>query len=445
MKWLGCFICILVLIGIWEIAGAVERSDFQFKAPLTGSKKAGMPVRLALPLAVIAETARGLTDLRLFDDLGTEVPYCIYKQRRPEQSSAYFMWQILDYHPAGSAQTIIMERPKQGGTFNALTLNTTARDFHKDITAYKSDDRRSWKQIAQGMIFDFSSHINVRKTTLELPKVDARYLKVILDDRVRPMEQAEDIQLRYKDLEFTLSGLKTGEIKIDGFTSDLRPTNLEAPLFDYAIIPSPQTFFDKDKNTIVALGRVNLPIERASLKIKNTYYYRIIELWTSEKDEEKAYSRVAQDVVYHIPGVSDRKSPLAFNQPQQAYVRLKVINQDNPPLQIEEVTVEWVRLNLYFIPELGRLYTLYYGGKRIDVPHYELQKLVPNQYDQLMRYAEWTIGGFQKNEVYKPKADLRTKEKFEKYLFTVLVILLVCGLAFWAFRLMKKIPGSRSQ
>ena len=444
MKRLGCIACVLVLMSICGIASAVERAEFRLKAPLQGNENAGMPVRLALPRAVIAETARGFIDLRLFDDQGAEVPYCIYTQRRPERSFVNFTWQVLDYQPTDNTQTIILERPKQGGAFNALTLNTTARDYHKGITVSVSNDRRSWKQIATDTIFDFSSSINVRKTALELPETDARYLRVRLRDRSRPMKQGEDIRLRYKDLEFTLSGLKTGEIKIDGFTGNLCE-GPGSPLFDYAVFPNPQTFLDKDKNTIVALGRTNLPIDRTELRISNAYYYRTIELWAAETDEEKVYSRVTQDVVYRIPGVSERKSTLSFNQPRHAHVRLKVINQDNAPLQIEAVKIEWVRLNLYFIPESGRQYTLYYGGDDIQPPHYELQKLVPNQYDQLLRYAEWTVGALQKNEGYKPKADLRLKEKLEKYLFTVLVMVLVCGLAWWAFRLMKKISGSRNR
>lgn len=443
MKGLRYAICIFVLMGIGETALAAERSEFHLKAPITGTEESAVPVRLTLSREVLAETARGFTDMRLFDDLETEIPYVIYTQHRPKLPSAYFKWKVTDYQTADSTQTIIMERPKKGGAFNTVTLETTVRDFHKDIKIYISDDRRLWKPIATGTIFDFSSHINLRKTTLKLPVTDTRYLKVILNDKSKPMEQGENIRLRYKDLEFALSGLKIGEIKIDGFTSTRGRTRPESPLFDHAEFPTPQAFLDKGKNTIVALGRVNLPIERTSLKIGNTYYYRNIELWIAETDDEKSYHRVAQDIVYKIPGISETRNTLSFNQPQHAYVRLKVINHDNPPLQIEEVTIEWLRRNLYFIPEADRRYTLYCNGEEIPVPRYELQKLVPNRYDQLMGYAQWKIEALQENEAYTPRADLRSKAQFEKYLLTVLVIVLVCGLGMWAFRLMKKIPGSR--
>lgn len=445
MKRLIYVACILALVGTWSIAGAVERSDFRFKASLQADEKIGMPVRLALPRAVITETSRELSELRLFDDQETEIPYVMYAQRGSTRTTQSFTWKVIDYQNIDGTQTIFLESPAGDGIIYNLNLDTKARDFNKSCKVYASTDRTFWKLIANDSYFDFSSHIDLRKTTLKLPDTKARYLRVILKDNDKPIDQGEDIRLRYKDLEFTLSGLTTGEIKIDGFTSTLGRTKHDPPLFDHAVFHKPRTFLDNEKNTIVALGRVNLPIERVSLKIKNTYYYRSIELWVAETDDEQAYQRVAQDVVYKIPGINSEKNTIAYNQPQHAYVRLKVINHDNPQLQVEEVTIEWIRRNLYFIPEASRRYTLYCGGENIPTPRYELQKLVPDHYEQLMRYDEWKIGDLQKNEDYAPKPAVPSQKPFERYLLTVLVILLVCGLALWAFRLMKNIPDSKSK
>lgn len=445
MKRLIYIASVLALIMTWSIAGAVERSDFRLKAPLQADEKIGLPVRLALSRAVITETSRDFSDLRLFDNLGTEIPYVIYSQRGATQTTQSFTWKVIDYQNTDGTQTIFLERPAGNGIIHNLHLDTKARDFNKSCKIYASSDRTFWKLIAHDSYFDFSSQIDLNKTTLKLPDTKARYLRVILKDNDRPINLGDDIRFRYKDLEFTLNGLKTGEIKIDGFTSTIGRTKHDPPLFDHAVFSKPHTFLDNEKNTIVSLGRVNLPIEKASLKIKNTYYYRSIELWVAETDDEQSYHRVAQDVVYKIPGVSSEKNTITYNQPQHAYLRLKVINKDNPPLQFEEVTIRWIRRNLYFIPEAGHRYTLYCGGENIRAPRYELQKLVPNNYDQLMRYDEWAIGVLQNNEDYAPKPVAPSQKPFERYLLTVLVILLVCGLALWAFRLMKHIPGSKSK
>ena len=123
---------------------------------------------------------------------------------------------------------------------------------------------------------------------------------------------------------------------------------------------------------------------------------------------------------------------------------LKIINQDNPPLQVEEVKIQWIRRNLYFIPEEDRGYELYLGGRNIRTPQYDLQRLIPDKYDKLMTYAECKLGALKKNEAYSPRPDPQSQAGFKKYLFPGLVILLVCILGFWVFRLMIKIPGNRS-
>jgi hypothetical protein len=444
MKGLRYAISIVMFLGVGTITLAAERSEFRFKAPITANEESAVPVRLTLSREIIAETVRGFSNLRLFDNRGTEVPYCIYTQRQPAPAGKTIQWKVIDYYHKEGTQTIRLERRAGDGAAPDLTLRTKDRDFNKGAEIYASVDLRSWKLITTGSFFDFSSQIDLRNTTIKLPATNARYLKVILKDNVRVIDLGEDIRLRYKDLEFSLSGRMTGEIKIDAFTSNLGRSRSEPPVFDSTTFSNPKAFLDKNKNTVVSLGRVNLPIERASLKIRNSYYYRSIELWTAETDDEKSYHRVAKDVVYKIPGLTEAQNTLSFNQPQQFYVMLKVINHDNPPLQIEEVTIAWLRRNLYFVPEADRHYTLYCGGEDIQAPRYEVEKLVPNRYDQLMGYAEWKIEGLQKNEVYKPKANPRSIEKLEKFLLTLLIIMLVCGLAIWTFRLMKKIPDNKS-
>ncbi|MBN1255653.1 MAG: hypothetical protein JXA50_10305, partial [Deltaproteobacteria bacterium] len=234
MKGLRYTICGLMLleIGIGTPTIAAERSEFHFKAPITAVEESVVPVRLPLSREIIAETNRGFSDLRLFDDLGTEIPYCVYTQRQPKLTDKTIQWKVIDYHHTEGTQTIRLERQKGDGAIRDLILSTKDRDFNKSAEIYTSFSLQSWKLIATNSFFDFSSQINLRKTTIKLPATDARYLKVILKDNASPIHLGEDIRLRYKDLEFTLSGSMVGEIKIDGFTSNLVRSKPEHPVFD---------------------------------------------------------------------------------------------------------------------------------------------------------------------------------------------------------------------
>lgn len=437
MKRLVYLVLVLALAGLCSTAAAAERSDFRFTAPVESDERRREPIRLALSPEVIAKTSAKLEDLRIFDDSGKEIPYVVYRQERPGEWNPSFNWKIIGYETSEGAQIFQLERPEEGGAPKDLTLLTADRDFNKAVAVYSSRDCGSWQLIAEGRFFDFGSQVDLRQTTLELPEANARYLKIVLRSDGMPTD-GEDFHLRYKDLEFTRGGRKNGAIRVDGFTSSVS----EKSIWDCIAVSPVSTFLDRDGNTVLTLGRVNVPIERVGLKIKNKnkYFYRHVEFWTAESDDEKAYRRIGADVVYAIPGITQSENTLGFDQPRAPFVRLRIINHDNPPLEVEQVRIEWVRRNLYFIPEEGRRYALYCGGQNVETPQYEAEALVPNHYDELSRYAEWKLDSLRKNEAYAPRADQWSRTQLEKYLLMGIVILVMGGLSFWVFRLARKIP-----
>ncbi|MDY7035379.1 MAG: DUF3999 family protein [Thermodesulfobacteriota bacterium] len=446
MKSPKCIQLILIIfLGINGTTFAVDRSDFHLKAPIKGDMKPGTPIRLALSDKVIAETSKGFSDLRLFDDLGRETPYVIYLERRTKQTPRSFTWKVMNYNNNHHIQTIILERPGITDAALDVGLITTARDFNKAVEIHAGDDLASWKFIAAGVLFDFSSHIALRRTTLKIPETDARYLKVMLKDNMMTSQHEEKMSLRYKELEFSLSGQKTGEIKIDRFTSRISQKSPVKLRLDQVIISSPRTSIDREGNTIVALGYLNLPVERMLLRIKNRYYYRPVELWVGKTAEKKSFTLAANDTIYRIPDINEERNTLFFSMKSYGHMMLKIINHDNPPLQVEEVRIQWIRRNLYFIPEKDRGYELYLGGRNIRSPQYDLQRLIPDKYNKLMTYVECKLGALKKNDAYSPRPDPQSQAGIKKYLFPGLVILLACILGFWVFRLMVKIPANRSR
>ena len=429
-------------MGIRGITFGIDCSDFRLKAPVRGDMIPGVPLRLALLREVIAETSTGFADLRLFDNLGAEIPYVIYKQRRPKQKPRFFTWEVISYKDMDNAQAIILKRPEKTAAALDLRLVTTARDFNKNVEVNAGDDLSSWNLIATGALFDFSSHIDLRRTVLKLPETDTRYLQVTLKDKIKPILFGENMRLKYKDLEFSLDGQKCGEINIDRFMSRTSRKTPEKYHFDEVALSAFKTSIDKDGNTIIALGYLNLPVERVSLRVKNRYYYRAVELWVAGTGEDKSYRRIDRGTIYRIPDISEDKNTLSFDKGRCDHIRLKIINHDNPALEVEEIKIQWVRRNLYFIPEDDNSCAIYLSGKDIRPPQYELQRLIPEKYDGLMSYAECLAGPIQKNTGYSPSADLRLGAKIEKFLFYALVILLVCVLGFWIYRLARNIPGN---
>ncbi|MBD3307046.1 DUF3999 family protein, partial [candidate division KSB3 bacterium] len=352
-----------------------------------------------------------------------------------------FTWAIVGYDTENGRQTLLLERPEtiQSGAQD-VQISTPNRDFEKRIELYASVDRQDWKLIAEGTVFDFSSHIPLRRTTLELPEeTTAPYLKVVLEENRLPLEQGENLRFRYKDLEFALDEQQPGALQITDVRSRVVQGTAQDLRRDHVTISNPQVSSDGSA-TRIDLGRINLPLERVSLAIGKGFFSRLVELWVSETGEDETYRRVADDMIYRIPGIADEDLTLNFDQPQHPYVRLKIINHDNPPLAIDAVTLGWVRRELYFIPEAGHEYTLYCGAQEMPPPRYDMQQLIPDRFDLLMRYPAGHIGALTQNPIYRSKADPSLWALLEQYGVIVLVLILAGGLGVWIFHLLKKIP-----
>ncbi|MCJ7771522.1 MAG: hypothetical protein MUP22_00135 [Desulfobacterales bacterium] len=437
------FFLIVLFFYAQGITIAADISDFRFRAAVKGQEKYTHPVRLMLPHEVIKNTSAGFSDVRLFDDTGAEIPYVIYAQSRHKDTSKSFTWKIVDYQFMDTIQTIILERPKGIKIARDLKISTGAQDFARGVKIYTSQEQKTWELLADGSFFDFSSQVDFRKNEFKIQEIERRYLKVVVTDTAKPIAGEERMRFQYKDLSFSLNETIKGEIKIDDFTSYIGKEIREKYLHDEFIIQAPEAFTDKDGNTIIGLGELNIPADNVSLNIKNPYFYRHVELWIAEKDVEESYHISGKDVLYRIPDISDHKTTFSVHFMRPTHVRLKIINKDNPPLSVENVNIKWLRRNLYFMPEEGLSYTLYCGGGNIRMPDYELKKMIPNQYDKLMGYDEWIIGDLHANTGYAPKADDLLTQRVQSYLFIGLVLLLVCGLGFWVFKLMGKMSGDK--
>jgi hypothetical protein len=160
-------------------------------------------------------------------------------------------------------------------------------------------------------------------------------------------------------------------------------------------------------------------------------------------DGVEPYSVAGTGVVYKVPGMPESENTLRFERPS-SHLRLKILNQDNPPLEIQGVEIAWVRRNLYFVPEPDRTYELYVGSDAATQPRYELTKLIPSDHLQLAGYAEMTLTTLQKNPAFDPSMRPATRDVVEKTVLAGVVVILVCALSMWAYRLLKNLPSNTS-
>ncbi|MGE3536635.1 MAG: DUF3999 family protein [Candidatus Tectimicrobiota bacterium] len=434
--------CCLVLGGMMSGGGhAAVLTDFRVFAPVTGEWSSETPVRLHLPREILAEARPGFADVRLFDDQGLEIPYAIYPQSLP--ASQTVVLQVLAYSQEQEGESIVLKRPTPTGAVRELLLQTSARDFHKTVRLQSSYDQVTWSEVTSAALFDFSSRLDLRQTTFPCPPVEAPYLRLLLKDVAPPRPEPGGLQLRYNGLELLTQGTAARPFRIEQISARLGPPQAMDDLYDQALLTSPEIRSASPGQSWCVLGRLNLPLAQLTLQIENSYYHRRVEVWSAEREQEDAYQQRAHGVIYKLPGVATAETALHVPPGLAPYVRLKIVNGDNPPLRLQAVELTWVRHYLYFVPAAGRRYTLVVGNTRVQPPVYELHHLLPTQSAARAQYPVVALGALQPQARYRPALAPGVASRTATVLVTLLVLFLATGLGWWAYRLLKVVgkPG----
>ena len=181
---------VLGCMGYNTEAQAVELTEFLYTTQIESDFTPNVLNCLPLNKEIVSETHNNFSDLRIFDDLGRETPYIIYGERKPPREIKTFTFKVISYHDADGLTEIVVERPKSGASFSSIQFITSNSDFKKSVKIIGSSDRKTWKEIASETIFDFTSRVDLRKTSIKIPEADYPYLKIyIKDDSVSRREQ----------------------------------------------------------------------------------------------------------------------------------------------------------------------------------------------------------------------------------------------------------------
>lgn len=429
---------ILIVSGCFE-AIAADMSFFNYRSDILENSWRSAPVALRLPSDVICNSGPSLNDLRIFDEAGHETPYVIYPSRRLPQIEGSFSWEITGYEKSGNLKEIMLKRPKDIGAFRDIELIIPDTDFMKHVEVYALKNGL-FQVIGTGVIYDFSKEVRLRSVIIKTEVTDADVIKVVINAESPDHEsESGNISLKYKDLEFTASSLKNGDIRIEGFKSHVPAVAEGKTDYDRKTFDSPVMKKDETGSSEIDLGLLNLPVERVSFDVRTPYFYRKVELWSSETNEKNSYRIQGSDVIYRIPGVKEAKLYADFPHLRCRYAMLKIIDKDNPELDISSLNVEWASLMLYFIPIEGQRYSLYFGAEGVDAPQYEMNLLIPDRYDVLSSYGRVSLGHVVENSRFKGKA-MFSWEGLQKYLITGLAIVIAIILGFWIYRLSRNIP-----
>jgi hypothetical protein len=338
--------------------------------------------RLALPAEVLADCARDLADLRIFDASSEQVPYLVDGGAGP-------LLVQLDWAPEprsiqrrrGSGrdaprwvETLVLPAPEPDpdGRERAWTLEleTAARDFERDLeVVWLGDDGRETTLLrAPDSLWRFGRSA-YEQLAAELPDVGPGSLRVVLsgDDG-----GFLDPRIRLR-----------GRFTVDGAAA------LTVPM---AMLSNRS----EGGRTVLELERpAGLVPDRLRIETTTPLFDRAISVWdagmpllerppgtagaAAESSEAPSPDLLGRGRVFRIEGEKTlEQRELSLRSPESDRLRLEIDDGDSPALEEVAVLAVLSQAALVFAGDPSRApYLLRWGGARVAPPRYDVAPLLP--------------------------------------------------------------------
>jgi len=439
------FIVFLCTAGMPAVAGPPTPKDFQYCAEVAGQARTGALYGVHLTGDVLERCSTGCVDLRLFGPAGQEVPFVVIEDAPPPEPQEKYPLDITDYAPSGTEAVITMKMPEKRRPVTVLEIQTPDRDFKKRVVLWTSRDSKTWRVAAEDAIYDFSSRVDLRKTRIEFKKTEDRYFRLKLADDGGRERGGASIKLKYEGLDFSVEGMQKKEIRIQGAHALTALYRERVPVYDSKTFPDLSAKTDKDGNTVITL-KAGLPVERFSFAVANPYYSRSVLVSVSGAEEENTYRFLARGTIYRF-ALDGRKEEQAFidaRSSKQASYKIVVENRGNPPLDMKAVDLLWVKQDLYFLAlSDGDRHSLCFGNDTLARPEYDIARFITR--GNLAQHSPTSLlaGELRVNADYAPKAPKQKRARIEKRVLTAVVVVLVIGMGYWLFALVRKIAREK--
>lgn len=335
-------------------------------------------VEVSLSPEVLDRASRSLSDIRITDAAGTEVPYVLHRTRAERPPLAKIRPRLINrsYLPGRSSSvTADFERKFLK---DRIHVDTLGLNFRRPVLVESSDDGTNWQRIREGaLLFRIGrdSRVEFERDAVTFPQNDHRYLRITVfngDDDVGRVE-IKAVQVS-SVVESRLKPARTVPV-------DILETSVS----------------HEDKKTLIEfdLGYRHLPLRRLVLTFDDRNFFREARLEgrdektrivrTPREDDKMAertvevpWRRVASAILfrYTAGGNEDSSLSIPLDGAGCRYLRLTIENRDNPPLAFRGAELDRFLQLVRFPFEPGEARRLYAGNARAAAPSYDLPHYV---------------------------------------------------------------------
>lgn len=321
--------------------------SFRLEADVAPVRQSGYH-RIALPPDVVGRLNPDLTDLRLFDADGREIPYVLNRQP-PGQQRQSVPFELVSQTTAARQTTLIL-RKQPHPTLYAMTLYVGNTAVSKRAQLSGSPDARQWYALRNDIRLDPITDQTTAALRIDVPASDYTYYRLVISDSL-------SAPLNIRRVTYDSTVVQAGTYApIDKLMFEQRDSS-DRKTYCRLLRPEPARF------------------ARLALRIDNTEPYRrqaVVGLVQTSRDRRGQAMRYVSPVQpftlqHDQPARLDLTSELTGNE-----LYVVIDNGDSPPLRITGVQA-W-QFSTYLTAKLtpDTRYQLRFSADNVAAPQYDL-------------------------------------------------------------------------
>lgn len=307
--------------------------------------------KIVLPPAIRSFSKENLSDFRVFDTKGNEVPYFIIENEKETFSNTFEEYSILSKTVVPKKSSSIVISNPSLTNINQISLSIANSDVVKTYSISGSDDQKEWFGLSNSQeLEDLNStdKTTVFKT-ISFPLCSYRFLKIDFDDK--------------KTLPINI-------LKAGNFNSQVQNNLLQQ------IIPKSIsiTQIPNEKKTQIHLV-FDAPqvINQIAFDItKPTLYKRNASIFKNVTRKIKHKTETYQENIANFELSSDTKNTFNISEIFEKEFFIIIENQDNQPLTVSEIKCNQIPVAIIADLKANEKYTVKTGNSNLNAPQYDL-------------------------------------------------------------------------
>ena len=374
-------------LGTVLAAGTAAAGEWRVTRAITGDAPATTVVSVSLDDHAFANSLPDFADVRVLDGSGREVPRFIQARRdyalEERHTARVARLQSVEQLPEGGLAIVCLVDRTNEVSLTQVTLRTPLRNYEQTVTVYVQGAEGVWQPVKEAEpLYDYSRFADVKKETAALPALTNKLFRLVIG-------QADDrVFSAYASVTEETSGAAAAR-QTRRYDVEKRPFRIDAVIFrDTERVAVAQ---DERQKPVAASG-VEVTEDKAHQTTVLTFDVRRqpvvgVVLDPAEQNFERGvtvecpvpggWRTVAQGRVSRVrlPGVTRQENVVGLSDVVRAErLRVRVRNDDNPPLTFGEGCVAYQRMenSVLFIADKGQAYRLSYGNPEVAAaPVYE--------------------------------------------------------------------------